>query len=715
MSNNQKKVSYVICKCPDCTKLDSCGKKQKRQNAQRHYEKHIVPVAKDNAMDVPEEHFDDMEVDSIDSDNDNDYDYENEGEGEYEDENEEQNIEFDQEVDLPLSQEESIFTAKDTFTGAFVVDRDEIEEGNTGFVFEQEENFDETSGTSIVESARPSSFDNMPLYIRFVAVFIVIFHLTFLVESGGSILIEFCNTLLSLCDMSGALLLTINSLKHKTGFNMATDGMTVYIACSQCHSIYPPETSQRVCTFKKFSQSAICNNNLFKVSTGNHSLPAMANALNNTEQTCLEKENGTRWSELHWLSYFDLVRFTVIDPIHNLYLGTAKQMIQIWRECNYINEKNQLTMQELANGIVVPCGYAPKNLENWILFVDACHLLTKPLINDKEIDEAHSKLQLFCTRFQTLYGKSAVTLNMHLHLHLGECVHDFGPIYAFWLFSFKRYNGLLKNIETNQKGGFESMMMKRFLEITYIGNFIQSFVNHLPQFAIDFLHRISNSQDQLAALHPSSTASTFSLSDFVEYSLNSCHSALGCELLPPSVFPIKLNQRITMCKGHYECLLEFYRHAYGSHDLFGHYSNCESNQIFVNNQIEKIKQISLLGQEYSSGSYFHAYYLENNSEDKAAFSGCILYLFQHLITINKTVITHTFAFVEWYSSYSLGSYQPMLNEGIELWNELSSVLNYECIIPVHCLYSPIAIAKYRFTITSEFKRLVIPLPQKIEA
>ncbi|OAD79378.1 hypothetical protein PHYBLDRAFT_162452 [Phycomyces blakesleeanus NRRL 1555(-)] len=690
MSNNQKKDSYVICKCPDCTKLDSCGKKQKRQNAQRHYEKHIVPVAKDDAMDVPEEHFDDMEVDSIDSDNDNDYDYENEGKDEYEDENEEQNIEFDQEVDLPLSQEESIFTAEDTIIGAFVVDGDEIEEGNTGFDFEQEENFDETSGTSIVESVRPLSFDNMPLYIYFVAVFIVIFHLIFLVESGGSILIEFCNTLLSLCDMSGALSLTINSLKHKTGFNMATDGMTVYIACSQCHSIYPPETSQKVCTFKKFSQSAICNNNLFKVSTGNRSLPAMvhpfnslnwANTLNNTERTRLEKENNTWWSELHQLSYFDPVHFTVIDPMHNLYLGTAKRMIQIWYECNYINEKNQLTMQELANGIVVPCGYAritkkiadgfsfmkadewkswciiyspfvlkhvlsAKNLKSWILFVDACRLLTKPSINDKEIDEAHSKLQLFCTRFQTLYGKSAMTPNMHLHLHLGKCVNDFGPIYAFWLFSFERYNGLLKNIETNQKGGFESTMIKRFLERTYIGSFIQSFINHLPQLAIDFLHRISNSQDQLAALHPSSTASTFSLSDFVEYSLNPCHSALGCEPLPPSVFPIKLDQRITMCKGHYECLLEFYRHAYGSHDLFSYYLNCESNQIFVNNRIEKMKWISLLEQEYSSGSYFCAYYLENNSEDKAVFSGRILYLFQHLITINKTVITHTFAFVE---------------------------------------------------------------------
>ncbi|OAD79051.1 hypothetical protein PHYBLDRAFT_62186 [Phycomyces blakesleeanus NRRL 1555(-)] len=427
-----------------------------------------------------------------------------------------------------------------------------------------------------------------------------------------------------------------------------TSGFTGHMSTCACH-----KCQRQFTTIKKTSKLDYSgfkySNWVRRTKTMNleHAV-SWANALNNTERTRLEKENGTRWSELHRLSYFDPVRFTVIDPMHNLYLGTAKRMIQIWRECNYINEKNQLTMQELANGIVVPCGYAritkkiadgfsfmkadewkswcviyspfvlkhvlpAKNLENWILFVDACRLLTKPSINDKEIDEAHSKLQLFCTRFQTLYGKSAVTPNMHLHLHLGECVHDFGPIYAFWLFSFERYNG-----------GFESTMMKRFLEITYIGSFIQSFVNHLPQFAIDFLHRISNSQDQLAALHPSSTASTFSLSDFVEYSLNPRHSALGCEPLPPSVFPIKLDQRITMCKGHYECLLEFYRHAYGSHDLFDHYSNCESNQIFVNNRIEKMKRISLLGQEYSSGSYFRAYYLENNNKYVTPFFQVIL-------------------------------------------------------------------------------------------
>ena len=37
---------------------------------------------------------------------------------------------------------------------------------------------------------------------------------------------------------------------------------------------------------------------------------------------------------------------------------------------------------------------------------------------------------------------SVITPNKHLHLHLKECVENYGCVYGFWLFSFERYNGL---------------------------------------------------------------------------------------------------------------------------------------------------------------------------------------------------------------------------------------------------------------------------------
>ena len=52
----------------------------------------------------------------------------------------------------------------------------------------------------------------------------------------------------------------------------------------------------------------------------------------------LERQNGTRWSELHCLEYFDPVRSTIIDPMHNLFLGTAKRMVTVWIKNNLITD-----------------------------------------------------------------------------------------------------------------------------------------------------------------------------------------------------------------------------------------------------------------------------------------------------------------------------------------------------------------------------------------
>ena len=48
-----------------------------------------------------------------------------------------------------------------------------------------------------------------------------------------------------------------------------------------------------------------------------------------TEKTQLQKKYGVQYSELCRLPYFDVVRNHVIDPMHNMYLGTAKHMIKV--------------------------------------------------------------------------------------------------------------------------------------------------------------------------------------------------------------------------------------------------------------------------------------------------------------------------------------------------------------------------------------------------
>ena len=163
----------------------------------------------------------------------------------------------------------------------------------------------------------------------------------------------------------------------------------------------------------------------------------------------------------------------VILKMDFLYLGTAKHILKIWKELEYIDKTTFRKIQEKANEFEVPCdvGKLPRKIEscfdgftadeykNWVLlfsiysltdlipkvhlecfrkFVIACHYLCRRIISKNDIEIAHSFLRQFCIQFQNLYGNDRVTPNMHLHCHIKECIFDYGPVYSFWLFSFER-------------------------------------------------------------------------------------------------------------------------------------------------------------------------------------------------------------------------------------------------------------------------------------
>ena len=49
---------------------------------------------------------------------------------------------------------------------------------------------------------------------------------------------------------------------------------------------------------------------------------------------------------------------------------------------------------------------------------------------------------------------------MHIHCHLKENLLDYGPIHSYWCFGFKRYNGILGNIATNNRSVELQLMWK---------------------------------------------------------------------------------------------------------------------------------------------------------------------------------------------------------------------------------------------------------------
>ena len=99
----------------------------------------------------------------------------------------------------------------------------------------------------------------------------------------------------------------------------------------------------------------------------------------------------------------------------------------------------------------------------WQAFVRSCNMLLKPYITLEEVQLAHSLLKLFNQTYERLLGKEYCTPNMHMQLHIKDCILDFGPVYGFWCYSFERYNGILGQYQTNNKS-ITVQLMRKFLE-----------------------------------------------------------------------------------------------------------------------------------------------------------------------------------------------------------------------------------------------------------
>ncbi len=68
----------------------------------------------------------------------------------------------------------------------------------------------------------------------------------------------------------------------------------------------------------------------------------------------LEVKLGVRYSSLLELPYFDPVRHHVIDPMHNLYLGTPKHVLQVWIQTGIVTAKDLQVLEARVEKIKCP-------------------------------------------------------------------------------------------------------------------------------------------------------------------------------------------------------------------------------------------------------------------------------------------------------------------------------------------------------------------------
>lgn len=444
----------------------------------------------------------------------------------------------------------------------------------------------------------------------------------------------------------------------------------------------------------------------------------LLDAATKTDLKKLESSFGCKYSPLVELDYFNPVRFHVVDPMHNLYLGTAKKIFEIWVEKEILSRSVLDTIQQRVKELKSPGassrlphgigknwsnfnahewkewvlvfsmyalhGLLPDNHMNmWETFVLACKKITKPLVSKDEIMCANRLFETFGKRVEQVLGVGSVTCNMHLHCHLEKCIQDYGSIYGFWLFSYERYNGILGSIHTNGRC-IEVQLMKKFLMIdTFL-----STIDDMPDECVSVLEPL--------LLNKQKYSSVLCSWEIIAMPTSGVENCVGYwKYLSHIHFPkVKASHYFTVAEMIY--LTRTYGKMYPG--------------IALENMTENYWRYShvYIGQEHFASEEYSAtdrcslamasWVSENGKliDYFAAFRPCrIKYYCQHTLDVDGELFSHLFAYVEWPCRIddNLGFSRP-----VTAWRADKNLPRSEAsFIPVQRLQSKAASVKRRLS------------------
>ena len=269
--------------------------------------------------------------------------------------------------------------------------------------------------------------------------------------------------------------------------------------CSKCLKEFATESFGSKPNFSGYDCDSWVSRNITE-----HMLKAqlVRDAQTASQRLIIEESHGVQYSILLNLPHFDVIRFHTIDPMHCIFLGISKYTVKLWKESNILKERDFEMLQDKVDSMNVPpnIGRIPRKVKSgfasftadewkhwiliyslfalyevlptrdyncWYVFVEACQLLCQATITKMQVLHAHDLLVKFCKTFEELYGFQMCTPNMHMACHLKDCILDYGPIPAFWCFSFERYNGTMERMSISWQGP-EKQMFSKFLNLQYL-------------------------------------------------------------------------------------------------------------------------------------------------------------------------------------------------------------------------------------------------------
>ncbi|GBC48175.2 hypothetical protein GLOIN_2v1775288 [Rhizophagus irregularis DAOM 181602=DAOM 197198] len=375
------------------------------------------------------------------------------------------------------------------------------------------------------------------------------------------------------------------------------------------------------------------------------------------------KETGVRWSELLRLSYFDPIRFITVDPMHCLFLGIAKWIVKrIWIDGGILTPNSLNKIQKKMDEFQIPSdlgripgkihsgeGFTNFTADQRILnhFVRVCSILVNRILESNLVDEAHRSLIEIVKLIENHHGRDKITPNLHLSLHLRDCSSDYGPLYAFWCFSFERMNGILVSLP-NSNRKIESELMRRLMFDKQIENIISSGIE------VKGLELL-NSQHTIRSLSVTDEFSSDEMHRFWLNSQNIKDSQISGKEGFPGEFLKPVSHNILLSSEMLNLMVEYYNATYESFGFRRPLVEGLDNDIIIRVKINQFRRCRIGSEVFGSSlslrhvksSYVLAKFITDD-EDVDTYPGQIQYYFTHVVDFLDGPVKHFLTYVHWY-------------------------------------------------------------------
>ncbi|VDB89659.1 unnamed protein product [Peniophora sp. CBMAI 1063] len=103
-----------------------------------------------------------------------------------------------------------------------------------------------------------------------------------------------------------------------------------------------------------------------------------------------------------------------------------------------------------------------KLLKNFLHLVAAVNIASLHATSQERRLNYLRHLQTYAVTLKLLLPNYPIRPNLHMSFHIAEVLELFGPVAAWWTFPFERYNGVMRNIQTNGRFG---QLEKTFFEV----------------------------------------------------------------------------------------------------------------------------------------------------------------------------------------------------------------------------------------------------------